>query len=207
MHKKYYKTIEKNAQGIYKEKGSKFLSFSFPVSSKDEIKEHLERLKSKYFDARHHCYAYILGNLGEEQRMNDDGEPNHSAGDSILRSIKSKGLTNTLVVVVRYFGGTKLGIRGLINAYYDAAEDAIKSSQIKKVEIAEQVSISYSYENTSEVIQLVEKFNVKISKQDFKEKCYLEGDVLLVLKDEMQSKLEELRQQGRILSFNITSFQ
>src|SRR5690606_26510363 len=103
-----YLSIEKATEGIYKEKGSKFIALAFPVKDEEDIKEHLESIKKKYYDARHHCYAYRLGKDGEVFRANDDGEPNHSAGDPILGQIRSANITNALVVVVRYFGGTKL---------------------------------------------------------------------------------------------------
>src|SRR5689334_14470624 len=110
-------TLKSDGKGIYKEKGSKFLGFAYPVSSESEIKERIASLKSEYFDARHHCFAWILGPEKKQFRAFDDGEPNHSAGDPILGQIRSRNLTNVLVVVVRYFGGTKLGVGGLIAAY------------------------------------------------------------------------------------------
>src|SRR6186713_1623645 len=123
-------TITSASQGIYKEKGSKFLSFAYPVQSESDIKEHIAFLKSEYFDARHHCYAWMLGPERNHFRAFDDGEPNHSAGDPILGQIRSKNLTNVLVVVVRYFGGTKLGVGGLISAYKIAAEEALSKAVI-----------------------------------------------------------------------------
>ena len=114
-------TISGKSEGLYKDRGSKFLSFSFPVSSEEEINQRLDEVRKKYHDARHHCYAWMLQPDQSKSRANDDGEPNHSAGDPILGQIKSFELTNTLVVVIRYFGGTKLGVGGLINAYKTAA--------------------------------------------------------------------------------------
>src|SRR5689334_3258152 len=115
-------TIESVSEGIFKEKGSKFLAFAYPVSSESDIKLRLEELRKKYFDATHHCYAWMLGSDKKHFRAADDGEPNHSAGAPILGQIKSKNLTNVLVVVVRYFGGTKLGVGGLTQAYKAGAE-------------------------------------------------------------------------------------
>src|SRR5687768_4675593 len=123
-----YRTIQLPSSGEYKEKGSRFLSFSFPVQTDTEIKAHLAALKKQYYDARHHCYAWILGAEGKNFRAVDAGEPNHSAGDPILGQIRSKGLTNILVVVIRYFGGIKLGVGGLIYAYKTAAEIALRNS-------------------------------------------------------------------------------
>ena len=125
-------TIGQPAEGLYKEKGSKFIGLAFPVKTEDEVKERLEETRKTYYDARHHCYAYILGHEGTQFRANDDGEPNHSAGDPILGQIRSKELTNTLVIVVRYFGGTKLGVSGLINAYKTAAALALDNTSIEE---------------------------------------------------------------------------
>jgi putative IMPACT (imprinted ancient) family translation regulator len=109
-----YITIKSGVQGLYKEKGSKFLAFAYPVESEEEVKQRLLELRKAYYDARHHCYAYVLGAEKEKYRATDDGEPNHSAGDPILGQIRSRNLTNVLVVVVRYFGGVKLGVGGLV---------------------------------------------------------------------------------------------
>ena len=125
-----YLTIEKNSDGIFKDRGSKFLAFAYPVSSPEEIKIILAELRKKYHDARHHCYAYMLGAEKETYRSNDDGEPSSSAGKPILGQIQSNNLSNILIVVVRYFGGTLLGVGGLINAYRSAAADAIRNANI-----------------------------------------------------------------------------
>lgn len=125
-----YLTISKPSEGLFKDRGSKFLAFAYPVSSEDEIKEIQEHLRSEYHDARHHCYAYMLGKDKNVFRANDDGEPSSTAGKPILGQIKSYDLTNILIVVIRYFGGTKLGVSGLINAYKTAAEEALKNAKI-----------------------------------------------------------------------------
>ncbi|MEQ9007162.1 MAG: YigZ family protein, partial [Ekhidna sp.] len=117
-----YHTIKEKSEGLYKEKGSKYLAFAYPVKSEVEIKEIQESLRKEYYDARHHCFAWVLGMDDQSYRANDDGEPAHSAGDPILGQIRSFELTNVLVVVIRYFGGTKLGVGGLINAYKTATE-------------------------------------------------------------------------------------
>ena len=124
-----YHTLQDPEEGFYKEKGSKFLAFAYPVTTEKEIKERIDGLKAKYFDARHHCYAWMLGANKNHFRAFDDGEPNHSAGDPILGQIRSKGVTNVLVVVVRYFGGVKLGMGGLISAYKNAAQDVLGKAQ------------------------------------------------------------------------------
>src|SRR5690606_39655528 len=125
-----YLTIADHAEGLYYEKGSKFIALAYPVSDEEEIKSLLENIRKKYYDARHHCYAYRLGREGLVFRANDAGEPNHSAGDPILGQLRSYNITDVLIVVVRYFGGTKLGVGGLINAYKTAAADAIENSTI-----------------------------------------------------------------------------
>ena len=125
-----YQTIVAPATGAYKEKGSKFLAFAYPVSSEEEIKEYLKQIKKEYFDARHHCFAYRLGADGSVWRANDDREPSSSAGKPILGQLRSYNISDALVVVVRYTKGTKLGIPGLINAYRQAASDALQQSKI-----------------------------------------------------------------------------
>ncbi|PLX14682.1 MAG: YigZ family protein, partial [Marinilabiliales bacterium] len=125
-----YLTISKPSEGLFKDRGSKFLAFAYPVSSEEEIKAFQEQLRSDYHDARHHCYAYMLGPKKENYRANDDGEPSSTAGKPILGQIRSFDLTNILIVVIRYFGGTKLGVGGLINAYKTAAEEALKNAKI-----------------------------------------------------------------------------
>ena len=145
-----YYTIESRTEGLYKEKGSKFLAFAFPVSSEEDIKKFQEELRTKYYDARHHCFAWVLGLDNQRWRANDDGEPAHSAGDPILGQIRSFELTNVLIVVIRYFGGTKLGVGGLINAYKTASEEAL--TQAKKVEVFEtkHLTVKFSYEDMKE---------------------------------------------------------
>jgi uncharacterized YigZ family protein len=166
-----YHTLQAPAQGSYKEKGSKFLAFAYPVMSAADIKEHLEALRKEYFDARHHCYAWMLGPEQKQFRAADDGEPNHSAGDPILGQIRAKGLTDVLVVVVRYFGGIKLGVGGLITAYKTAAEDALRQAIIVQKEVLETVSLVYDYAATPEVMKLIKDFTVQIVEQDFTEQC------------------------------------
>ncbi len=127
---KHYQTLAQATEGEYKEKGSKFLAYAYSVSSEREVKTHLENLKKQYPDARHHCFAYILADLQNSSRASDDGEPNNSAGVPILNQIRSFGLSNVLVVVVRYFGGTKLGVSGLVNAYKTSAKEALSKGSI-----------------------------------------------------------------------------
>lgn len=189
-------TITKIGEGLYKEKGSKFLAFAFPCANLDEVKLKLEELRKQYFDARHHCYAYILGNEGKEFRANDDGEPNHSAGDPILGQIKSRSLTNTLVVVIRYFGGTKLGVSGLIGAYKTAAAEALDSCQIVKKEITEKVVLRFPYDEMNEVMKLVKDLDLKVKGQDYDTDCLMTLEVIISKLSLMNSKIQLLNDLG-----------
>jgi uncharacterized YigZ family protein len=175
-----YRTVVGQSTGQYKEKGSRFLAFCYPVSNEDEINAHLTALRKEYHDARHHCYAWVLGSDKLRYRANDDGEPNHSAGDPILGQIRSKSLTNILIVVVRYFGGVKLGVGGLITAYKSAAEEALNKAIIEEKMITVTLKLLFPYESTSEIMRLVKEFDLKILEQTFQEACYLllEGSVL-----------------------------
>jgi uncharacterized YigZ family protein len=134
-----YLTIKSPAEGLYKEKGSKFIAFAYSIASEEEMKEKLHELKKKYFDASHYCFAFVLGADKAKYRAFDDGEPNHSAGDPILGQIRAKNLTNVLVAVVRYFGGTKLGVSGLITAYKLAAEEVLNKAKIVECEVTEKI--------------------------------------------------------------------
>lgn len=160
-------TISAPTQSLYKEKGSKFMAFSYPVETEQEVKQCLEILKKSYHDASHHCFAYILGANQEKYRASDDGEPSHSAGTPILGQIRSKNLTDTLVVVVRYFGGTKLGVSGLISAYKTAAANALETAEIIEKTVVLPVNIQYNYEETNEIMRLIELLALKIQTQNF----------------------------------------
>lgn len=191
-----YLTIKSTAHGVYKEKGSKFLAFAYPVESEEEVKQRLSELRKAYFDARHHCYAYVLGLMKEKFKAADDGEPNHSAGDPILGQIRSRNLTNVLVVVVRYFGGVKLGVGGLVQAYKAAATDALRKAEIVELEVMELVSLKYDYPATPEVMKLVKEFEIVILQQDFDEGCLMKIQLKLRWTKMFQEKLELLKAQG-----------
>ncbi|MCB0497385.1 MAG: YigZ family protein [Cyclobacteriaceae bacterium] len=200
--KDHFFTIANESTGLYKEKGSKFLAFAYPADSLESVHAHFDNLRKQYHDARHHCYAYILGQEGEHIRANDDGEPNHSAGDPILGQIRSAGLTNTLIVVVRYFGGTKLGVSRLIHAYKTAAEEALRNSKVVKQFITSTIEITYPYESTNEVLKLVDKHSLTINQQDFSEVCFLEAQVVINQKQNLLSDLHLLKNTGHKLQFN-----
>lgn len=191
-----FKTIQSSATGLYKEKCSKFLSFAFPVRSDQEIKACLEKLRKEYFDAGHHCYAFRLGPDGTHFRASDDGEPNHSAGDPILGQIKSRELTNVLVVVVRYFGGIKLGVGGLVSAYKQAAEEALKACVIIEQEVRQTITLTYDYAYTPEVMRLIKDFGLKILQQEFDETYKLVVEIRLLDEEKIKEKLALLNATG-----------
>jgi uncharacterized YigZ family protein len=165
----YYEPIG-TSQANLREKGSKFLAYVFPVKNEIEIKKHLLELRSKYPDATHHCYAWILNPDKSAQRSTDDGEPSNSAGKPILRAIISKDLTNVLVAVVRYFGGTQLGIPGLIQAYGDAAKNALDLCEIKEHFISDYFDISADFANEQEIHRLINSFKVSVIKSEYTDK-------------------------------------
>jgi uncharacterized YigZ family protein len=188
-----YRTIQLPTQGLYKEKGSKFLAFAYPVSSEVAIREHLDALRKEYFDARHHCYAWVLGPDKHRFRAMDDGEPNHSAGDPILGQIRSRDLTDVLVVVVRYFGGVKLGVGGLISAYKLAAEDALQQATIDTRVVRKEVTLQYDYDATPEVMRVVKEFDLEITSQEYTDGCTLRATVALQAHPALVEKVELLR--------------
>lgn len=168
-----YKTIELESSGLYKEKGSKFIALAYPVKSESEVKEIIDQLKKKYYDARHHCYAYILGFDKSAWRVNDDGEPSGTAGKPIHGQLLSFDLTNTLVVVIRYFGGTKLGVSGLINAYKQAARDALQNATILEKTINEVYKLSFPFESMNDVMKIVKDFGLQIVDSNYDSNAYI----------------------------------
>lgn len=191
-----YHTIASGAEGSYKEKGSKFLAFAYPVASEVDVKEKIDALKTKYFDARHHCYAWILGADKKHYRANDDGEPNHSAGDPILGQLRAMNVTNVLIVVVRYFGGVKLGVGGLVTAYRTAAEESLRNATIIEREVCESITITYPYTATTDVMRLVKEFDLSIVAQNFSEGCTLEAELALRNKAAFDEKVNLMKILG-----------
>lgn len=170
MEDTYY-TISKKSEGLYKEKGSKFIAMAFHVTSEDQVKDILHQLRKDYYDARHHCYAYVLGFKGETWRANDDGEPSSTAGKPIHGQIVTRNLTNVLVVVIRYFGGTKLGVSGLIHAYKTAAFDALSNADIIVKTVNDVFDISFSFSAMNEVMKLIKDEELKVLNQKFDNQC------------------------------------
>ena len=172
MEKDTYKTITKpSPEVLFKDRGSKFYGFAFPVKNEEEVKESIENLKKEHHTARHWCYAYQLGKTYDQYRANDDGEPSNSAGMPIYGQLQSFELTNTLVVVVRYFGGTKLGVGGLINAYRTAAQMALEASVIKQRTIDIHFLLSFDYPEMNTVMRLIKDHDLRILEQQFEMKC------------------------------------
>ncbi len=189
-----YKTMIEPAEGLYKEKGSKFLAFAWPVTTEEEVKDRLEELKKRFHDARHYCYAWVIGPENPAWRANDDGEPGNSAGVPILNQIRSFELVNVLVVVVRYFGGTKLGVGGLVQAYKTAARLALEQSKIVEKFLTVRIDITYAYEHTSEVMRFLYEFDLSPQRQDFGASCSMELQVRKSQAAAVKSRLLEMRQ-------------
>jgi len=169
-----YKTIIAPTEGIYKEKGSKFLSFAIPVSNADEVKEIVKNYRKEYYDSRHVCYAYMLGAERKEFRANDDGEPSGTAGRPILGQINSRELTNILVIVVRYFGGILLGTGGLVVAYKEATTDALDQAEVIEKTVDESISILFDYVLMNEVMRIIKDTNAQITSQSFENQCEMQ---------------------------------
>ena len=188
-----YKTLAAPAEGLYKEKGSKFLAFAYPVRTLDEVKAHLEQLRKDYFEARHHCYAYILGPRKDAFRANDDGEPSGTGGRPIHGQLLSADLTDTLVVVVRSFGGILLGASGLANAYKTAARDAIDHATIIEKTIDMRYRLQFEYVTMNDVMRILKDFDLKPENQQFDMDCALEVSVRQSLSVPFYDRVADLR--------------
>ena len=195
-----YLTIKQAVREIiYKEKGSKFLGYAFPVSTLEEIKDIVNQLKKEHPTARHHCYAYRIGYENTMQyRANDDGEPNGTAGIPIYNQIISKDLTNVLVVSVRYFGGIKLGVSGLIKAYKTNAKETLEACEIEEKIVEELVNIHFEYAQLSEVMRICKIMEVNILQQNFKESCEL---VVTLRKKNVETFSKELQLLKNVIVF------
>ena len=174
-----YKSIAAPSRGLYKDKGSKFLSFAYPVSTEAQVKVIVSSLKKEYFDARHHCYAYRLGLTGDRWRANDDGEPSSTAGRPILGQILSAELSDILIVVVRYFGGILLGTSGLTVAYKTAAADALANSEIVEKIATESFEIRFDYRQMNDVMKVLKELQIAPKEQSFDERCLIVASVRL----------------------------
>lgn len=186
-----YKTISDSSTGFYSEKGSKFYSFAYPIKDESEVKDLLSELQKKFHNARHFVFAYIIGENKEIFRCNDDGEPANSSGMPVLGQIRSKELTNVVVFVVRYFGGTKLGIPGLIKAYKTAAAEALANTMIIEKTIGTTLKLNCSYEDLSFLQNKLQKFEVEILENNFQENISFLVKVRNSLKDQFIKEIAE----------------
>ncbi len=187
-----YLTIEKQAEAIFKDKGSKFLAYAYPVENDQQIKEILNQLKKEHHTANHHCYAYRLGADKMNFRANDDGEPSNTAGKPILGQIQSNDLTNILIVVVRYFGGTLLGVSGLISAYKNSAAEVIKTSTIIEKQILFNYTIQFYFEHLNDVMKLLKQLDCKITSQQFDNNCEISFSIRKANSEQCEEKLKKI---------------
>ena len=189
MESDSYLTISDPVQGLFKDRKSRFVSLAFPVTAEDEIKEIIKKIKKEYYDAAHHCYAYVLGAKGELYRSNDDGEP--AAGAPILGQINSRKLTNILVVVVRYFGGIKLGVPGLINAFRTSTSDALDKARIITEYEKATIEINFLYPQMNAVMGILKDDGIEIKEQTFEEKCKIVANVRARIISKISFELEK----------------
>ena len=187
-----YLTISKPSEGIYKEKGSKFMAFACPVYSEDDFKAFIQQLKMDYHNARHHCYAFRLGLTEHEYRYSDDGEPNNSAGKPIYGQLLSNNITNVAVVVVRYFGGTKLGVGGLITAYKEATADAIRNATIISKTVDHYYQLLFDYPVMSDVMHFVKLHQLQVYHQVFEQSCLMEFNIRITEAENIITEFEKI---------------
>lgn len=187
-----YKTIIGVAEGIYTEKRSKFIAIAIPVHTVEEIKQHLDIYQKKYYDARHVCYAYMLGHERKDFRANDNGEPSGTAGKPILGQINSNGLTDILIVVVRYFGGIKLGTSGLIVAYKAAAAEAIANATIIEKTVDDEIAVAFEYPFMNDVMRIVKEEEPEILEQSYDIDCLMKLRIRRSMMEKLRARLEKV---------------
>lgn len=189
-----FKTIESAVENtLLKEKGSKFIGFAFPVNNEEELKNALEKIRAEHPKATHHCYAFRMGLNGENYRANDDGEPSGSAGLPIYNQLLANEITNVLVISVRYYGGTKLGVSGLVKAYKESAKITLEEANIitKELEIEIEIQFQFSQQNT--IFTLLSKFDAKVLNFDTQENCILTASLKIAQKENISDKLSEMQ--------------
>ncbi len=191
-----YFSIKGKSEGFFKDRGSKFYSFAFPVIDIEEVDRLRAELRKKYYDARHHVYAFHIGYDNPVYRASDDGEPSNSSGPPVLGQIRSRSLTNVLVVVIRYFGGTKLGIPGLINAYKSATNDALENAEIVEKFVEIPLTVSFEYAQISDAMRLSKNDGVRIINQNFGNKCSID----LMIRKSVYNRIYENIERNRNLS-------
>lgn len=187
-----YKSIASCSEGLFKDNGSRFIALAYPVETEEQVREIVSGLKKEYYDARHHCFAYRLGYKGDRWRAADDGEPAGSSGRPILGQIDSLGLSDVLVVVVRYFGGIKLGIPGLIRAYKSSTSDALSKAEIVEKIASKQYRLNFGYLNMNEVMKVIKDMNLEQRNQVFDMACSLDTSVRLSYEEEFLDRISKL---------------
>lgn len=203
MENDVYRTIEADAEALFKEKSSKFLCFAYPVTTEEQIRERLEVLYKKYYDATHHCYAWRLGPQGETFRANDDGEPSSTAGKPILGQLLSHEITDCLIVVVRYFGGTKLGVSGLIEAYKTSAAEVIAAAEVVERTVDDRIEVRFSYMAMNEVMRIIKDMQPKIVEQCFDNLCTMTLTIRQSLSEQLLTRLSKVEgAQAEIVTNN-----
>jgi len=189
-----YKTIEKPIENtLLKEKGSKFIGFAYPVNNESELKAALEKVKEEHPKATHHCYAFRIGINGENYRANDDGEPSGSAGLPIYNQLLAHEITNILVIVVRYYGGTKLGVSGLVKTYKESAKMTLEEASIIIKELETQIEIQFNFNQQNIIFTLLSRFDAKVLNFDANENCILTASLKLIQKENISEKLSEMQ--------------
>lgn len=189
-----YKTIEKPIENtLLKEKGSKFIGFAFPVADESELKQALEKIRTEHPKATHHCYAFRMGLQGENYRANDDGEPSGSAGLPIFNQMLAHEITNALVIVVRYYGGTKLGVSGLVKAYKESAKITLEEARIITRELEEEIEILFNFNQQNTIFTLLSKFDAKIIHFDAQEKAVISAKIKIKDKEAILKALTNLQ--------------
>lgn len=203
MENDVYRTIETDAEALFKEKSSKFLCFAYHVTTEEEIRERLEVLYKKYYDATHHCYAWRLGPRGETFRANDDGEPSSTAGKPILGQLLSHEITDCLIVVVRYFGGTKLGVSGLIEAYKTSAAEVIAAAEVVERTVDDRIEVRFSYMAMNEVMRVIKDMQPKIVEQCFDNLCTMTLTIRQSQSEQLLTRLSKVEgAQAEIVTNN-----
>ncbi|WP_234735756.1 IMPACT family protein [Tellurirhabdus bombi] len=187
-----YRTIDQPTTGEFRDKGSKFLAYAFPIRTEEEVKNHLQALRAEHPKARHHCFAWRLGLGRDNYRVNDDGEPSGTAGRPILNTLYSQDLTNILVIVVRYFGGTLLGVPGLINAYKTATVEALVNAVVVSKTINEIYRIEVGFERLNDVMKLIKEQQLTVLQQSFNQECTLEIELRRTLVNVVIGRLEKM---------------
>lgn len=201
MEEQLYRIVSQG-EGVFKDRGSRFLAFAFPARDIEQVEQAIQNIRKTYHDARHHCTAYRLGDKAQTSYANDDGEPSHSAGTPILGAIRSLRLTDTLVVVVRYFGGTKLGVRGLIEAYRTAAELALEQAHKKEIVHRVHFSLRFGYDRTSALNRIMHPFEFEVVSADYTDICEQHLAVKEEVFPQVQASLQREQFAPKILEVN-----